>query len=85
MTNHPDYVHLKIKKFRLHWTAHPLKTQEWYEHQKQIRTKLDVAKELDISYDDSVTGAVYPSFTDKVKIKPVEYDPNLKTYTSWDF
>ena len=85
MTNHPDYVHLDIKKIRLHWSKHPLKTQQWYEEQKGKRTKLDVAKELDISYDDSVTWAVYPDFLEKVKIKKVEYDSDLKTYTSWDF
>lgn len=85
MTNHPDYIHLKIKKFRLHWTAHPLKTQEWYEIQKSNRLKLDVAKELDISYDDSVTWSVYPEFTTKVNIKKIEYNANFKTYTSWDF
>ena len=85
MTNHPDYVWLDIKKFRLHWTLHPLKTQEWYQSQKLKRTKVDIAKELDISYDDSVTGAVYPSFLEKVRIGKVKYDPNLATYTSWDF
>lgn len=85
MTNHPDYAGLDIKKFKLHWTLHPLKTQEWYEAQKKKRTKLDIAKELDISYDDSVTGAVYPSFLEKVRIWDFPYNPNLKTYTSWDF
>jgi hypothetical protein len=54
MTNHPDYVHIKIKKYRLHWSQHPLKTQAWYERQKATRTKLEVAQELDISYDNSV-------------------------------
>lgn len=85
MTNHPDYEHLEIKKIRLHWRLHPLKDQEWYETQKRQRTKLDVAKELDISYDDSVTWAVYPFFNDMVKIWKYEYNPDLKTYTSWDF
>lgn len=85
MTNHKDYAHLSIKKHRLHWSKHPLKTIEWYEAQKKKRTKLDVAKELDISYDDSVEGAVYTDFTSLVRVKPLEYNPNLKTYTSWDF
>ena len=85
MTNHADYAWLDIKKFKLHWTLHPLKTQAWYESQKKKRTKLDIAKELDISYDNSVTGAVYPSFLDKVSIKKVEYLHELPTYTSWDF
>ena len=85
MTNHKDFVHLTIKKHRLHWSKHPLKTNEWYELQKKRRTRLEIAKELDISYDDSVEGAVYTDFTNLVRVKPLEYDPSLKTYTSWDF
>jgi len=85
MTGHPDFSHLNIKKFRLHWKKHPLKTEAWYEEQKKKRTKLDVAKELNISYDDSVTGAVYPDFRNLVRFRQVDYNPEYRTYTSWDF
>lgn len=85
MTNHPDYSHIQIKKFRLHWTLHPLKTQQWYEKQKQQRTKLEVAQELDISYDNSVAWAVYEDFEKMVQFKEVEYNPQFKLYSSWDF
>ena len=85
MTNHPDFAHLNIKKFRLHWSSHPLKTKEWYDEQKQQRTKLEIAQELDISYDNSVAGAVYEDFERLVKIWKVEYNPEFKLYTSWDF
>lgn len=85
MTNHPDYIHLDIKKYRLHWKLHPLKTQERYEREKKKRTVLDVAKELDISYDDSVSGAVYKSFRNMVAISYYPYDPNMKLYRSFDF
>jgi hypothetical protein len=54
MTNHPDYSHLTLKKYRLHWSQHPNKTPQRYEEQKKIRTRLEIAQELDISYDDSV-------------------------------
>lgn len=85
MTNGEDYKHLSIERIRLHWTLHPLKDEAWYEEEKKKRTKLDVAKELDISYEESVTGAVYPEFQERVTIKSVPYDPLLPLYTSWDF
>jgi len=85
MTNHPDYAHLNIRKYRLHWSKHPQKTQAWYEAQKKKRTRVDVAKELDISYDASVSGAVYPDYQNLVTVKKIEYDVNLRTYTVWDF
>lgn len=85
MTGHPDYIHLNIKKVRLHWRKHPLKTEAWYEKQKRERTRLDLAKEIDISYDDSVSDAVYPDFRTLVKFTKVDYNPEFRTYTSWDF
>lgn len=85
MTNHPDYKSLNIKKIRLHWTLHPLKDEEWYKEEKEKRTKVGVAKELDISYDDSVTWAVYPDFLTLATFWKYEYNPQLPLYTAWDF
>ena len=55
MTNHKDYAHLLIHKIRLLRTLHPLKTKAWYELQKMERTSLDLAKEIDISYETTVS------------------------------
>ena len=85
MTNAPDYQHLNIVRIRLHWSLHPNKDQAWYEEQKSKRTKLDVAKELDISYEDSVTGKVYPEFTERATFQKLEYNPALPLYCGWDF
>lgn len=85
MTNHPDYKNIELKKFRLHWSSHPLKSHTWYEKQKKTRTKLDIAQELDISYDDSVSWAVYEDFDKLVKFEKLEYNEEYKLYTSWDF
>ena len=85
MTKHRDYVHLDMQRIRLHWSLHPLKTDEWYEKQKRSRTKLDIAKELDISYDDSVTGAVYKDFNTLATFGKYDFDPDLRLFTSWDF
>ena len=85
MTNHKDYAHLLINKIRLLWNQHPLKTRAWYELQKVERTALDLAKEVDISYDTSVSWAVYPLFHQMIKIEDVQYRANLPVYTGWDF
>ena len=55
MTNHKDYKHLLVKKIRLHRKDHPLKTDVRYKFQKETRTSLDLAKEVDISYETSVS------------------------------
>lgn len=85
MTSHKDYKHLAINKFRLHWSDHPNKDNAWYSKEKLKRTKLDVAKELDISYDESVTGAVYKDFQRVARFGFYGFNPELKLYTSWDF
>lgn len=85
MTSHEQYKHLAIKKFRLHWTLHPKKSQTWYENEKLNRTKLEIAQELDISYDNSVSGAVYKDFLQIVRQGAYSYDYNIPLYTSWDF
>jgi len=55
MTNHKDYAHLLINKIRLLRNQHPLKTKARYELQKVERTSIDLAKEVDISYETSVS------------------------------
>jgi hypothetical protein len=85
MTNHEDYAHLNITKFRLHWSLHPLKTIEWYEEEKRNRTREDVARELDISYEASIRGAVYPDFSKIATFGKYEYNPSMPLYSSWDF
>ena len=85
MTNHKDYAHLLINKIRLLRNQHPLKTNARYELQKVERTSIDLAKEVDISYETSVTWAVYPLFHQMIKIEDVPYRANLPVYTGWDF
>ena len=85
MTNHKDYAHLLINKIRLLWNQHPLKTKAWYELQKVERTSIDLAKEVDISYETSVSWAVYPLMHQMIKIEDVKYRANLPVYTGWDF
>lgn len=48
---------------RLHWTQHPHKDQEWYDNECRTMSTEDIAQELDIDYDASVTGRCYESFS----------------------
>jgi hypothetical protein len=52
----------KMKFIRLHWSAHPFYTKEWYDWKTKSMTIEQVAQELEISYDASVSGRVYPRF-----------------------
>lgn len=85
MTNHPDYRHMHINKITLKRNQHPTKTPKRYEIQKLTRTELDLAQEVDISYEASTVGAVYPLFNRMANITKFEYNPNRPTYTGWDF
>jgi len=85
MTNQKKYKHLMIKKTRLLRDQHPFKTQTRYQFQKATRTSLDLAKEVDISYETSVTGAVYPHFTTMAIKGEFKYDYHRQTYGSRDF
>ena len=68
----------------IHWRKHPLKDEGWYEFQKERRTDEEVAQELDISYQRSQEGRVYPEW-DKVEWGNFPYDPNMPLYVGWDF
>lgn len=85
MTNQKKYRHLMIKKTRLLRRDHPFKTEVRYQFQKATRTKLDLAKEVDISYETSVSGAVYPNFTTMAIKWEFKYDYHRQTYWAWDF
>jgi hypothetical protein len=68
----------------LHWKLHPLKDQEWYDYEKSRRSDEEVAQELDISYNKSQEGRVYPEF-DNCEWGTFKYDPFKPLYESWDF
>jgi hypothetical protein len=74
-----------FKKISLHWSQHPDRNQAWYEREKAKMTSSEVARELDISYEESVSGRVYNDFDFNSQIKPLTIDKNLPTYSTWDF
>lgn len=74
-----------IKKVALHWRKHPHKDEAWYEAEKRRRTEEEVAQELDINYNKSVSGRVYPELDEWNFLEKQEYDPKEPLYISWDF
>jgi len=69
-----------------HWKQHPLKDQKWYESEAERKTEEAVARELDISYSNSLAGRVYPSWNPEFIERGVfDYDPALPLFVGWDF
>lgn len=84
---------------RLHWTIHPIFSKDlyfnelgeprspWYDKQVERATDPEsVAQEIDINYEASMAGAVFPNFSYDVQVQDnIEYNPNWPLYVSWDF
>lgn len=72
--------------YTMNWRQHPLKDEQWYEFECSRRTPESVAQELDISYEKSLEGRVYPEWNESnVHIGHYEYDSQLPLYVGWDF
>lgn len=74
----------KIPVLALHWTLHPHKNQDWYERAKERKTVDEVARELDINWEGSTKGIVYPEIANAA-VGNFPYIPNQPLYVSWDF
>lgn len=75
-----------MDKLRLHWKEHPLKDDAWYAFECLRRTPEEIAQELDISYNKSQTGRVFPEWSEmNVEKGDFAYNPNWPLYVFWDF
>ena len=75
-----------IDVLTLHWRRHPLKDEKWYEYEKSRRTEEEVAQELDISYNKSQEGRVYPEWNDPLVVEGTyPYDETAPLFVGWDF
>jgi hypothetical protein len=73
-----------VEVITLHWTLHPKKDQVWYEKEKGRRTAEETARELDINWEGSLEGIVFPEHVNCVFGK-YPYIPEWPLYVSWDF
>ncbi len=53
-----------LNKLTLHWRQHPYKTEEWYEEAKRRMTPAEVAQELDIDFQGSLAGKLFPMYSE---------------------
>jgi hypothetical protein len=72
-------------KRRLHWSMHPERSDTWYQAQRANMTRDQIARELDISYEQSIAGQIYYMFDFSKQIGKYEYDQDLPLYLGWDF
>lgn len=87
-----------VKVVTIHWAQHPRRvsglhrdeegklTSDWYANECKGLTKTQIGQELDIDYEISVQGRVYPALDRKVHFKHLDYNPEWKSRTivAWD-
>jgi len=74
-----------IDVLSLHWSIHPERDQQWYEEEKKrYLDEVEIAQELDINYERSASGVVYPNWYQVPKgLYP--YQLNWPLWISIDF
>lgn len=72
------------KVLRLHIDLHPLKDEAFKERERARMSPEDYAQEIDISYQRSARGIVYPHFS-KIPIGEFPYQKGMSLFTTWDF
>lgn len=65
------------------WKLHPLKDQKWYEFEKTRNTEENMAQEIDLNYERSLTGRVYPEWQPEVGF--YEYNDAYPLYVGADW
>lgn len=65
------------------WRLHPLKDDTWYQFEKERRTPEALAQEIDLSYERSLEGRVYPEWEPDMGIYP--YNDRYPIYVGADW
>ncbi len=75
-----------FERIRIHWRAHPLRDDAWFERQSRDMTDEEIAQELEISYEKSRRNRVYREFDYGTHVSDAaRYNPDLPLYTTQDF
>lgn len=78
-----DETTMPFKWFRIHWSEHPFYDKAWYDMQCARDTPETIAQELDISYNTSIIGRVYPEYTGET-YDDIKYDESLPLFIAID-
>ena len=65
------------------WKIHPLKDEKWYQYEKGRRTDEALAREIDLNYESSLMGRVYPEWQPQVGY--FQYNDRLPLYVGADW
>lgn len=65
------------------WKLHPMKDLLWYEFEKGRRTEEAIAREIDLNYESSLQGRVYPEWQPQIGYFP--YNDSLPLYVAADW
>jgi len=76
-----------FKVLTYHWSEHPEKDAVWYANKTKDMTDEDIARELDINYDKSISMKIYHEWDDNIHIAkaPILFNPNKPLFLSFDF
>ena len=65
------------------WKLHPLKDEQWYQFEKSRRTEEAMAQEIDLSYEKSLEGRVYPEWNPTTGFYPYSEHHPLYVGADW--
>lgn len=72
-----------MKVLSLIWRLHPHKDEQWYAFEKSRRTEETLAQEIDLNYEKSLEGRVYPEWNPEPGLYP--YNDNYPLYVGADW
>lgn len=75
----------EIEQFTLPWFKHPHKDQTWYAMESKRCTPLEMAQEVDISYEGAAGKAFCSNYSPLVHRKPLSPIPYAPVQRLWDF
>jgi len=82
LIHRPENQHRRVT---LHWRLHPLHDDAWYAREcKRLVLAEDIAQELDLNYQRSTRGLVYPQW-EQCEFGVYDYNPKHRLFCSWDF
>jgi hypothetical protein len=74
----------KIKIITMHYTLDPRKDEAWLKKEKERRSDEDFAREVDLNWEASLSGRVYPEINQAI-IGNYPLIQNASIYYTWDF
>jgi hypothetical protein len=79
--------HVNITHYRFLWDLHPQKDREWYAWKKQRETPQAFAREVELSYSESLEGKILHGFQPEYHAKhdSIPLDNQARTLVAFDF